>query len=120
MLEEFFKKYTVLYLACVILMNLGWFDCWTAPKIKLDISFLYHPVPIGGPAPQAEISTPEKENKLLSPLRVPSRISRSATRQSFRNMIDTFDPALLTADKCTGKKNHALKKYDPFTANIGY
>ena len=62
-------------------MNLGWFDCWTAPKIKLDISFLYHPVPIGGPAPQAEISTPEKENKLLSPLRVPSRISRSATRQ---------------------------------------
>ena len=43
----------------------GWFDCWTAPKVNLDITFLYHPVPLPGPAPQAEISTPEKESKLV-------------------------------------------------------
>ena len=47
----------------------GWIDCWTAPKAQLEITFVYHPIPLGGPQPQAEISTPEKENKLLSPLR---------------------------------------------------
>ena len=71
----------------------GWFDCWTAPKVNLDITFLYHPVPLPGPPPQAEISTPEKESKLLSPLRVPlqhSTFTRSATRQSLKNLIDIF------------------------------
>ena len=82
----------------------GWFDCWTAPKVNLDITFLYHPVPLPGPPPQAEISTPEKESKLLSPLRVPlqhSTFTRSATRQSLKNLIDNFDPAMMPADRCT-------------------
>ena len=76
----------------------GWFDCWTAPSIQLDITFLYHPIPLSGPPPQAEISTPEKESKLLSPLRVPTK---SATRTSLKALIDSFDPAMMEADKCT-------------------
>jgi hypothetical protein len=79
----------------------GWFDCCTAPKVKLDITFVYHPVPLSGPTPQAEISTPEKESKLLSPLRVPQRFTRSATRTSLKAIIESFDPDLLEADKCT-------------------
>lgn len=78
----------------------GWFDCWTAPKVKLDIIFTYHPIPLPGPQPQAEISTPEKEMKLLSPLRVPPRFTRSATRSSLKAIIENFDPGLLVADKC--------------------
>ena len=78
----------------------GWFDCWTAPQVQLEITFLYHPIPLGGPPPQAEISTPEKENKLLSPLRVPPRFTKSATRTSLKAVMDNFDPGLLTADKC--------------------
>ena len=76
----------------------GWFDCWTAPSIQLDVTFLYHPIPLSGPPPQAEISTPEKESKLLSPLRVPTK---SATRTSLKALIDSFDPAMMEADKCT-------------------
>ena len=91
-------RYTYTKLTKIFDLQDGWFDCWTAPSIQLDVTFLYHPIPLSGPPPQAEISTPEKESKLLSPLRVPTK---SATRTSLKALIDSFDPAMMEADKCT-------------------
>lgn len=50
--------------------SLGWVDCWTMPIVALSINFIYHPMPMYGPPPQADITTPEKEEKLLSPMRM--------------------------------------------------
>ena len=25
----------------------GWFDCWTAPSVQLDVTFVFHPIPLG-------------------------------------------------------------------------
>lgn len=52
------------------LFRLGWVDCWTMPIVALSINFIYHPMPMYGPPPQADITTPEKEEKLLSPMRM--------------------------------------------------
>lgn len=53
-----------------LLFSLGWVDCWTMPIVALSINFIYHPMPMYGPPPQADITTPEKEEKLLSPMRM--------------------------------------------------
>ena len=50
----------------------GWIDCWATPNVVLQIEFIYHPLPLSGPLPQADVTTPEKEKLLLSPLRAPS------------------------------------------------
>ena len=47
----------------------GWIDCWSVPNLMLAIEFLYHPAPMDGPSPQADIATPDKESSLLGPLR---------------------------------------------------
>lgn len=39
--------------------------------MALSIQYIYHPVPPLGPSPQANITTPEKEEILLSPMRIP-------------------------------------------------
>ena len=57
----------------------GWVDTWSAPRVALNIEFLYHPVPPAGPPPQADVPTPEKEKKLLGPLHAP--FQKSATLQ---------------------------------------
>jgi hypothetical protein len=49
----------------------GWIDCWTVPIVALSIEYIYHPMPPLGPDPQADITTPEKEEMLLSPMRFP-------------------------------------------------
>lgn len=49
----------------------GWIDCWSVPIIALSINYIYHPRPPLGPDPQADITTPEKEEILLSPMRIP-------------------------------------------------
>lgn len=54
----------------IFLFSLGWVDCWTMPIVALSINFIYHPMPMYGPSPQADITTPEKEEKLLSPMRM--------------------------------------------------
>lgn len=48
-------------------------DCWHVPELQLSIGYTYHPVPPLGPSPQANVSTPEKEELLLSPIRAPHR-----------------------------------------------
>ncbi|KAK4323290.1 hypothetical protein Pmani_005990 [Petrolisthes manimaculis] len=54
-------------------LSSGWVDCWHVPELQLSISYTYHPVPPVGPSPQANVSTPEKEELLLSPIRAPHR-----------------------------------------------
>lgn len=49
----------------------GWLDCWSVPIVALSIQYIYHPMPPLGPDPQADITTPEKEEILLSPMRIP-------------------------------------------------
>lgn len=49
----------------------GWVDCWSVPIVALSIQYIYHPMPPLGPDPQADITTPEKEEILLSPMRIP-------------------------------------------------
>ena len=41
----------------------------SVPSLVLAIEFLYHPAPMDGPSPQADIATPDKESSLLGPLR---------------------------------------------------
>ena len=55
-------------------------DCWAVPELTLLVSYTYHPMPPRGPSPQANVSTPEKEELLLSPIRAPYRGSRKSPR----------------------------------------
>ncbi|XP_074602504.1 transmembrane protein KIAA1109 homolog tweek isoform X2 [Brevipalpus obovatus] len=53
----------------------GWLDCWTVPIVALSITYTYYPVPPKTHAPKpSEITTPEREELLLEPIR-PKRIS---------------------------------------------
>lgn len=96
------------------------------PIVALSINFTYHPMPMYGPPPQADITTPEKEEKLLSPMRMQhhkaqnvhihwTRVSRVNTRiiniiyflkcsylnytTLFQEEGQKFDPTTLPADK---------------------
>lgn len=53
-----------------------------------------------GPDPQADITTPEKEEILLSPIRIPKKMKSPALKWTH---VDTnqFDPNTLSADKVT-------------------
>lgn len=53
----------------------GWVDCASVPIVAISINYDYHPCPPLGPKPQANITTPEKEELLLSPIRIPKRKS---------------------------------------------
>ncbi|XP_030565020.1 transmembrane protein KIAA1109 homolog isoform X2 [Drosophila novamexicana] len=82
----------------------GWIDCWAVPILALSIQYVYHPVPPLGPDPQADITTPEKEEILLSPMRIPkvrkSPVSWQQAQQSEQQQ-NRFDPGTLTADHVT-------------------
>ena len=82
----------------------GWIDCWTAPKVILDIKFDFHATPIPGPYPEADISETDKENDLLHPLRVPSNtLPTTSPEDNLETILESFDPATMIADKCTVK-----------------
>ncbi|XP_054742980.1 bridge-like lipid transfer protein family member 1 isoform X5 [Anastrepha obliqua] len=78
----------------------GWIDCWTVPIVALSIQYVYHPVPPLGPDPQADITTPEKEEILLSPMRIP-KIRKSPVSNWQKPEQHKFDPATLAADQVT-------------------
>lgn len=59
----------------------GWLDCWSVPIVALSINYTYHPMPPYGPPPQADITTPEKEEILLSPMRMPRSRKSPALHQ---------------------------------------
>lgn len=86
----------------------GWIDCWSAPSVALQIEFLYHPLPMPGPPPQAEMTTPEKEQQLLTPLRAPLAAARktpgpaaSTSTSATTSKPANFLPDSLDADKCS-------------------
>lgn len=64
------SKFLLMYLINFT-SSIGWVDCWSVPIVALCINYVYHPVPPLGPPPQADITTPEKEEILLSPMRIP-------------------------------------------------
>ncbi|KAK4290467.1 hypothetical protein Pmani_036628 [Petrolisthes manimaculis] len=78
-------------------LSSGWVDCWHVPELQLSISYTYHPVPPVGPSPQANVSTPEKEELLLSPIRAPHR--KKSPMEIIKNLTpEQFDPTSVTAD----------------------
>ncbi|XP_048267008.1 transmembrane protein KIAA1109 homolog isoform X2 [Bombus terrestris] len=76
----------------------GWIDCWSVPIVALSINYTYHPCPPLGPTPQANITTPEKEEILLSPMRIP-RCRKSPGLHWTRNGNQKFDPQSIAPDK---------------------
>uniref|UniRef100_A0A182XZU0 Bridge-like lipid transfer protein family member 1 C-terminal domain-containing protein n=1 Tax=Anopheles stephensi TaxID=30069 RepID=A0A182XZU0_ANOST len=79
----------------------GWIDCWTVPIVALSIKYIYHPMPPLGPDPQADITTPEKEEILLSPMRIPKM--RKSPAIAWTTVGDggapRFDPTSLPPDQ---------------------
>ncbi|CAG9772767.1 unnamed protein product [Ceutorhynchus assimilis] len=73
----------------------GWVDFWWIPIGAINISYIYHPSPPLGPQPQADISTPVKEEILLSPMRFPHH-RKKRKRSLDRNQ--KFDPTTLKPD----------------------
>ncbi|XP_069702783.1 bridge-like lipid transfer protein family member 1 isoform X3 [Periplaneta americana] len=78
----------------------GWVDCWSVPIVALCINYIYHPMPPLGPPPQADITTPEKEEILLSPMRIP-RCRKSPGIHWSQDGSQKFDPTTLPPDKVT-------------------
>ncbi|ERL94574.1 hypothetical protein D910_11851 [Dendroctonus ponderosae] len=73
----------------------GWVDFWWIPIGAINITYSFHPCPPLGPQPQADISTPVKEEILLSPMRFPHH-RKSRKRSLERNQ--RFDPTSLKPD----------------------
>ncbi|RWS10976.1 uncharacterized protein B4U79_15895 [Dinothrombium tinctorium] len=72
----------------------GWFDCWNVPIVALSITYKYHPIPPKASVPrESEITTPEKEEILLEPIRPFSsaNVKKCVTP-------DDFDPATMEPD----------------------
>ncbi|KAG4067242.1 hypothetical protein HA402_000233 [Bradysia odoriphaga] len=96
----------------------GWIDCWSVPIVALSIQYTYHPMPPLGPGtsifktifslraiiksasdPQADITTPEKEELLLSPMRIPIPKIKSPAIKWNQSDGQQFDPSTLPPDK---------------------
>ncbi|KAK4878280.1 hypothetical protein RN001_010786 [Aquatica leii] len=82
----------------VCLNSSGWVDLWWVPIGAINVGYVYHPSPPLGPTPQADISTPVKEELLLSPIRFPR--NRKVQRPS-HDGNQKFDPTMLKSDKVT-------------------
>lgn len=65
--------------------------------MALSIQYIYHPMPPLGPDPQADITTPEKEEILLSPMRIPKL--KSPAMKWAQTDAQLFDPTTLSPDK---------------------
>ncbi|XP_053666304.1 bridge-like lipid transfer protein family member 1 [Anopheles marshallii] len=80
---------------------IGWIDCWTVPIVALSIKYIYHPMPPLGPDPQADITTPEKEEILLSPMRIPKMRKSPAIAWTTvgEGGAPRFDPTSLPPDQ---------------------
>ncbi|XP_052121267.1 transmembrane protein KIAA1109 isoform X3 [Frankliniella occidentalis] len=75
----------------------GWVDCWSVPIVALSIHYTYHPAPPLGPPPQANITTPEKEEILLSPMRIPHG-RKTSQMQWQQDSSQKLDPTTMPAD----------------------
>ncbi|CAH0548963.1 unnamed protein product [Brassicogethes aeneus] len=79
----------------VCMTSMGWVDFWWVPIGAINIVYTYHPCPPLGPQPQADISTPVKEEILLSPMRFPHQ---RKNRKRSPDGAHKFDPTTLKAD----------------------
>lgn len=79
----------------------AWIDCWSVPIVALAIQYIYHPIPPLGPDPQADITTPEKEELLLSPMRIPKHRKSTTVNFTEKTKRQNFDPSSLAPDKVT-------------------
>lgn len=75
----------------------GWIDCWSVSIVAIKINWIYHLIPPLGPDPQADITTPEKEEILLSPIRMPK--IKSPALKWVQTDSAQFDPNTLPSDK---------------------
>lgn len=82
------------YYLCLY-FSAGWIDFWWVPIGAINIIYTYHPCPPLGPTPQADISTPVKEEILLSPIRFPHQ---RKNRKRSPDSTQKFDPTTLEAD----------------------
>jgi hypothetical protein len=73
----------------------GWVDFWWVPIGAINIIYTFHPCPPLGTTPQADISTPVKEEILLSPMRFPRH---RKNRKRSPEGVQRFDPTSLKAD----------------------
>lgn len=85
----------------VILINFfyfssDWVDCWSVPIVALSILYVYHPTPpFVNSNLDLDITTPEKEEILLSPIR-PNGFQNS--RKKMCSSKQEFDPLSLSPD----------------------
>ncbi|XP_034943286.1 transmembrane protein KIAA1109 homolog isoform X1 [Chelonus insularis] len=79
--------------------SLGWMDCWSVPIVALSINYTYHPCPPLGPTPQANITTPEKEEILLSPMRIPRCRKSPGLQWTQDGNVRRFDVQSISPDK---------------------
>ncbi|GIY39869.1 transmembrane protein KIAA1109 homolog [Caerostris extrusa] len=74
----------------------GWVDCWSVPIVALSIRYIYHPSPpCGRSGLDLDITTPEKEEILLSPIRPNG--SQNRKKRPYSQCLE-FDPLSLTPD----------------------
>ena len=78
----------------------GWVQCWTVPILSTVINYTYHPMPLPGPVAQANVPTPEREEMLLTPVRLPPinsslKIPKAGGRS---HLVSDFDPTSLPPD----------------------
>lgn len=79
-----------------------WYECMSAPIVALSITYDYWPMPpiTTNEIKDSEVTTPELEEILLSPLRPSSRGSQGFKRQTASESFD-FDPTSLAPDVMT-------------------
>lgn len=95
----FFNHFYLIEIIVIFHFSAGWIDCWSVPILAIAIQYMYHPMPPLGPDPQADITTPEKEEILLSPIRMPK--IKSPSIKWTQTDSSQFDPNTLPADKVT-------------------
>ena len=71
------------------------------PFLSTVIQYNYHPLSAAGPAPQANVPTPEREELLLTPVRFPAAHSSLKVPKMNRNVPLDFDPTTLDPDLVT-------------------
>ncbi|CAH1776489.1 unnamed protein product [Owenia fusiformis] len=79
----------------------GWVDCWATPIVAISIGYTYHPTPHLGdyqstPPINEDVTTPEKEDQLLIPLR-----PMTSTSEMTPMAPENFDPTYMDGDKIT-------------------
>lgn len=94
-------------------------DCWSVPIVALSIRYIYHPSPpCGHSCLDLDITTPEREEILLSPIRPNGSQSRN---KKVYSPCSEFDPTSLDPDTVHLELEigpSVLKLYGPLLRNL--